>query len=143
QNSLKEDPGLDLMDEDNTKLTENAVMYISDRESPPPWRKSYWGVNKILNHSQNGALIFLNIIENWVILTFVSRYHKLEDKAYVHDFGIITTLNALDPTKIKSTDILLPENAKRQRNQNPRASQLNFFSVNTDETILKKMTGAV
>lgn len=143
QNSLKEDHGLELIEEDNTKLPENAVMYISNRQSTPPWWKSYWGVNKILTQSQKGALIFLKINENCVVLTFGSTYHKLKDEAYVHDFGIIATLNALDPTKIKSTDILLPENAKRQRIQSPRASQLNFFSVNTDETILKKMTGAV
>ncbi|MEG0915396.1 MAG: DUF6119 family protein [Myroides sp.] len=143
QNSLKEDHELELIEEDNTKLPENAVMYISNRKSTPPWWKSYWGLNKTLNQSQKGALIFLKINENWVVLTFGSTYHKLKDEAYIHDFGIITTLNALDPTKIKSTDILLPENAKRQRIQSPRASQLNFFSVNTDETILKKMTGAV
>ena len=143
QNSLKEDHELELIDENNTKLPENAAMYISNRPSTPPWWKSYWGINKNLNQSQKGALIFLQINENWIVLTFGSTYHKLKDEAYVHDFGIVTTLNALDPTKIKSTDILLPENAKRQRVQSPRASQLNFFSVNTDETILKKMTGAV
>src|SRR5690606_21542641 len=142
-NSLKEEHSLELVQEENTNLPENAVMYISDRPANTPWWKSYWGIDKNLIQTQKGALAFLNVNENWIVLTFGSTYHQLKDEAYEYDFGIITTLNALDPKKIKSTDILQPENAKRQRVQSPTASELNFFQLNNDETILKRMTGAV
>ncbi|PJR03122.1 DUF6119 family protein [Avrilella dinanensis] len=143
ENALKEGHTLELIQEDNTSLPENAIMYISNKQANPPWWKSYWGINKNLSQSQKGALVFLKVNENWIVLTFGSTYHQLKDEAYAYDFGIRTTLNALDPTKIRSTDILQPENAKRQRIQSPIASELNFFSFNSDETILKKMTGAV
>lgn len=142
-NSLKEDHSLGLLEEENTHLPEEAVLYISDRPANPPWWKSYWGIEKDLFQSQKGALTFLKIKDNWIALTFGSTYHQLKDDVYEYDFGIRTTLNALDPKKIKSTDILQPENAKRHRVQSPTASELNFFELNSDETILKKMTGAV
>ena len=142
-NSLKEEHTLELLQEEDTDLPEEAVMYISDRPVRTPWWKSYWNINKNLIQTQKGALVFLKLNENWVALTFGSTYHQLKDEAFEYDFGIKTTLNALDPKKIKSTDILQPENAKRQRVQSPTASELNFFQLNNDETILKKMTGAV
>lgn len=70
-------------------------------------------------------------------------YHQLKDESYEYDFGLRTTLNALDPEKIKSTDILEPESAKRERVQSPTASNLTFFDIKQDETIVKKLTGAV
>lgn len=70
-------------------------------------------------------------------------YHQLKDNCYEYDFGLKTTLNALDPEKIKSTEILQPENAKRQRVQSPTASNSNFFDIRHDETIIKNLTRAV
>jgi len=143
-NSLKEGHHLERITENNANLPVDAEMYILNNPSTSPWWKEYWGVSIDLQQSHKGALVFLKINDtNWVALTFGSTYHQLKDEAFVHDFGILTTLNALDPTKIKSTDILSPENAKRQRIQSPTASGLNFFDFRTDEIILKKMTGAV
>lgn len=70
-------------------------------------------------------------------------HHQLKDNSYEYDFGLRATLNAIDPAKIKSTDVLQPENAKRQRIQSPTASNLNFFDIRYDESIIKKLTGAV
>lgn len=143
-NTLKDNHGLQMVNPSEANLPTNAVMYILNNNSTAPWWKNYWNVNIDLQQSLKGALVFLKINDtNWVTLTFGSTYHKIKDEAFVHDFGIRTTLNALDPSKIKSTDILSPENAKRQRIQSPTASGLNFFDFRTDEIILKKMTGSV
>lgn len=53
------------------------------------------------------------------------------------------TLNSLDPSKLKSTDILNPDNAKRLRMQSPTVSDLTFFDFDRDSSILKKLTGVV
>lgn len=37
----------------------------------------------------------------------------------------------------------MPESAKRQRIQIPTASNLTYFDFNTDESIIKRLTGAV
>lgn len=143
QNTLKEEHGLELIDEENTNLPDGAIMYVADRPSTPPWWKNYWGISKTIFQVQKGALVFLPIDNRWVVLTFGMTYHQLKDSSYEYDFGLRCTLNALDPEKIKSTDILEPESAKRERIQSPTASNLTFFDINQDESIVKKLTGAV
>lgn len=76
--------------------------------------------------------------DNWIALTFGMAYHQLKDESYEYDFGLRTTLNAVDPDKIKSTDIFKLENARRQRIQTPVASNLNLFDFEQDESIIKK-----
>ena len=143
ENALKDDHNLELLSEDNNNLPNGSIMYLADRPGNAPWWKNYWGINKDLYQVQKGALIFLPVNNRWVVLTFGMTYHQLKDNCYEYDFGLRTTLNALDPKKIKSTDILQPENAKRQRIQIPSASSLNFFDIRHDESIIKKLTGAV
>lgn len=143
ENSLKENHELELLEEHNTNLPDGSIMYIADNFSTLPWWKNYWGIEKELHQVQKGALIFLPIDNKWIALTFGMTHYKLKDVCYEYDFGLRTTLNALDPTKIKSTDILQPENAKRQRIQSPTASSLNFFDIKQDESIIKKLTGSV
>lgn len=143
QTALKEEHNLVLIAEENTNLPEGAIMYISDRQATPPWWKSYWGITKNLMQVQKGALVFLPVEGRWVALTFGMTYHQLKEESYEYDFGLRTTLNALDPDKIKSTDILEPESARRERVQSPNASNLTFFDIKHDETIVKKLTGAV
>lgn len=142
-NALKDDHNLELISEQGTNLPKEAVMYIADRPSSPPWWKNYWGINKNLIQAQKGAIVFLPIENKWMVLTFGMTYHQLNENSYEYDFGLRTTLNALDPDKIKSTDILEPESAKRERIQSPTASNLTFFDIRQDESIVKKLTGAV
>jgi uncharacterized protein (TIGR04141 family) len=69
--------------------------------------------------------------------------HNLKDTAYEYDFGLRVTLNCVDPDKLKSTDILEPSGAKRQRTQLPVDSDLTYFDFDRDSTILKSLTGKV
>jgi uncharacterized protein (TIGR04141 family) len=64
-------------------------------------------------------------------------HHKIKDNSFEYDFGLRTTLNALDPSKIKSTDILQPESAKRQRVQSPIALSLNFLTLDMTNLLSK------
>ncbi|MBR5208640.1 MAG: TIGR04141 family sporadically distributed protein [Paludibacteraceae bacterium] len=143
ENSLKENHGMELLQETKTNLPDDAIMYIADNVEKQPWWKCYWGIKKNLFQTQKGALLFLPVNKRWMVMTFGMTYHQLRDNAYEYDFGIRTTLNALNPEKVKSTDILKPENAKRQRIQVPVASNLNYFDFRQDETIIKRLTGAV
>ena len=90
-----------------------------------------------------GAIVFLPVKDRVFALTFGHTYHSLKEESYEYDFGLRTTLNVLDSEKIKSTDILQPENAKRERIQSPVGSNLTFFDFNKDESIIKRLTGAV
>ena len=142
-NSLKDEHGLVDYSDRATELPEGGSIFVANTPSTQPWWKNYWGVDESLIQAQKGAIVFLSVGDRDVALTFGMTYHKLLDNCYEYDFGIRTTLNALDPEKIKSTDILVPESAKRERIQSPKASNLTFFDINQDESIVKKLTGAV
>lgn len=142
-NSLKEDHVLGDSITDASALPEGATLFIMDKAPTPAWWKEYWGIQQNLQQTLKGAIVFLFIDERCFAITFGHTYHNLKESCYEYDFGLRTTLNALDPEKIKSTDILQPENAKRERIQSPIASDLTFFDFNKDESIVKRLTGAV
>lgn len=142
-NALKDEHKLNRLEEDNTNIPVGGVMYYGQSPVQSPWWKTYWGINQELKQSSVGAIVFLPVNGRWFAVTFGSSYHNLKEKSYEYDFGIRTTLNSLDPEKIKSTDLLVPETAKRQRIQIPNASNLTYFDFNKDESIVKRLTGAV
>ena len=141
-NALKADHGL----EDEvaaTSLPEGASLFVLDNAPRTPWWKDYFGISKTLNQVTKGALIFLPVRDRWFALSFGHVFHNLKDVSYEYDFGLRITLNSLDPTKLKSTDVLEPGVARRQRTQVPIESDLTIFDFDRDSTILKSLTGKV
>jgi uncharacterized protein (TIGR04141 family) len=126
-----------------TNLPEGSTLFVLDNVPHAPWWKSYFGVTKNLNQVTKGALIFLPVGERCFALSFGHVFHNLEDRAYEYDFGLRVTLNSVDPNKLKSTDVLEPGEARRQRTQVPVDSDLTFFDFDRDSTILKSLTGKV
>ncbi len=143
QNALKDDNSLGEPLTEVENLPAGATLYLSDNRPTDPWWKSYWGINRNLRQVLKGAIVFLPIDDKFVALTFGHTYHNLKSEAYEYDFGLRATLNAIDPDKIRITDILQPEDAKRERIQSPVASDLTFFDINSDESIVKRLSGAV
>ncbi|MCK9224801.1 MAG: TIGR04141 family sporadically distributed protein [Candidatus Muirbacterium halophilum] len=143
KNSLKDYKNLDgsLQKVDNLPI--NSKLFLLKNKPTSPWWKDYWGIYEDLEQVLNGALVFLNLEERCFVLTFGHTYHYLKEDCYEYDFGLRTTLNAIDSKKLKSTDILQPETAKRERIQSPTESELTFFDINNDESIIKKLTGKV
>lgn len=143
QNALKDEHLLGDPLTDVQNLPAGAKLYLADNAPSEPWWKDYWGINRDLNQVSKGAIVFLPVSDKCLALTFGHTQHNLKNEAYEYDFGLRTTLNAVDPSKIRSTDILQPEDAKRERIQSPVASDLTFFDINSDESIVKRLTGAV
>ncbi len=141
-NALKDDHKLD----DSvgaTNLPNGASLFVLDNHPREPWWKGYFGVQKNLNQVTKGALIFLPVGQSCFALSFGYVYHNLKDESYEYDFGLRVTLNSVDPLKLKSTDILEPGAARRQRTQMPIDSDLTYFNFDRDSTILKSLTGKV
>lgn len=152
ETSLKNNESLTKCSADEASfLPDGAILYILDREPAEPWWKEYWGITKELPQTLKGAIVFLPVkftqddvkLERFFVLTYGHTYHYLHDDAYEYDFGLRTTLNTLDPEKIKSTDILSPENAKWERIQSSVNASWTFFDFHQDESIVKKLHGAV
>ncbi|MGE4290619.1 MAG: DUF6119 family protein [Desulfovibrio sp.] len=142
-NSLKDEHKLKEPEGAVTNLPDGATLFIGDKPPSDPWWKDYWGIQQPLQQTLKDAVLFIPTDDRCFALTFGHSYHNLKETCYEYDFGLRTTLNALDPQKIKSTDSLVPENAKRERKQMPIASELTLFDINSDESIIKKLTGAV
>lgn len=142
QNALKDGTNLEPGIEANN-LPENSILHILDNNPKPPWWAGYFGIGKPLNQVSKGALIFVPAGGRWFALSFGHVSHNLKDDSYEYDFGLRVTLNCVDPAKLRSTDILEPSGAKRQRTQLPTAGDLTFFDVDGDSTILKSLTGKV
>ena len=141
-NALKEDHKLD----DNIageQLPEGATLFILDNPPAPPWWKDYFSINQELWQTLKGAIVFLPVEGRTFAITFGHVFHNLKDVAYEYDFGLRVTLNCLDPDKLKSTDVVQADGARRQRTQVPVDSDLTYFDFDQDTTILKSLTGKV
>lgn len=141
-NALKDDHSLE-REVDATQLPAGATLFVLDSVPREPWWKSYFGVAKPLNQVGKGALICLPVENRCFALSFGHVAHNLKDASYEYDFGLRVTLNSLDPAKLKSTDVLEPGAARRQRTQVPVDSDLTYFDFDRDSAILKSLTGKV
>jgi uncharacterized protein (TIGR04141 family) len=141
-NSLRDDHPLE-SDAHATRLPEGAVLYVLDSSPRPPWWRGYFGIRKMLLQQLKGALVFVPAKGRWFALSFGHVSHNLKDVSYEYDFGIRVTLNSVDPTKLKSTDVLEPGVARRRRTQIPVESDLTFFDFDRDSTILRSLTGKI
>jgi uncharacterized protein (TIGR04141 family) len=75
------------------------------------------------------------------MLTFGHVSHYAKPDSYEYDFGLIVTLNSVDPAALKSTDIFEPGSARRRRVQIPSAADLTLFDLDNDSNVLKSLTG--
>lgn len=142
-NALRGDTVLSELDGDSATLPEGARLFIMEARPRPPWWKNYFTIDADLTQSLNGAIVFLEADDKVFAITFGHVAHNLKDVSYEYDFGLRTTMNALDPEKIKNTDVLEPGSARRQRTQLSTDSDITLFDFDRDSTILKSLTGKV
>ena len=135
-NALKEDHALE-DDVTGDDLPEGASLFVLDSDPMPPWWRSYFGIKKTLLQTLKAAVVFVPVGERTFAITFGHVQHNLRDTSYEYDFGLRVTLNCVDPDKLKSTDVLMPNGSKRQRTQVPVDSDLTYFDFDRDATILK------
>ena len=126
-----------------SKLPDNASIFVFDNESQPPWWRGYFGVTQQLSQTFKGAILFVPTGGRCFALTFGHVYHHLKDQAYEYDFGLMVTLNCIDPDELKSADTVEPGEAKRRRTQIPIASNLTYLDFDRDTTVVKSLTGKV
>lgn len=141
-NALVDDHPLDAEVQADS-LPKGGALFVLDSNPRPPWWKSYFGVQKNLNQVSKGALVFLPTGGRCFALSFGHVAHNLKDTSYEYDFGLLVTLNSLDPKKLKSTDTVEPSAARRQRTQLPIEAELTLFDFDRDSAILRSLTGKV
>lgn len=140
-NSLKEEHSLE--DAEATDLPEGAQLYILDTPARPPWWKQFFGIEKELFQATKGALIFIGVGNRTFAISFGHVYHHLNDYSYEYDFGLRVTLNSLEPTELKSADMVAPGTSRRKRTQVAVSTDLTFLDFDGNSEIIKSLTGKV
>lgn len=140
-NSMKE--GHALEEEDAMSLPEGAHLYILDTQARPPWWRDFFGIQRELFQASKGALIFLSVGDRNFAISFGHVYHHLNDYSYEYDFGLRVTLNSLDPSELKSADMVSPGTARRKRTQVAISTDLTFLDFDGNSEIIRSLTGKV
>ncbi|WP_301154119.1 TIGR04141 family sporadically distributed protein [Metapseudomonas otitidis] len=142
ENSLKQDSDLKKAEAPSSTPT-GSSLFILDSERREPWWKSYFGVKEELWQSLKGAILFVPANTRTFALTFGHVQHHLNDLSYEHDFGLLVSLNMIDPKAIRSADMLSPGDALRKRTQRATLTQLNYLDFDGNTEIIKSLTGQV
>lgn len=117
--------------------------YLATKPSTSPWWRGYFGISDPVPQGFAGAIVFVEASKRTFALTFGHMRHHLRDEAYEYDFGLRTTLNAVDPKEIRNTDELDPATSRRRRTQLPERSDINYFDFDGDSAVLRSLTGAI
>jgi uncharacterized protein (TIGR04141 family) len=117
--------------------------YLATKPSASPWWRSYFGISDPVAQGFAGAIVFVEESNRTFALTFGHMRHHLRDEAYEYDFGLRTTLNAVDPKEIRNTDELDPATSRRRRTQLSERSDINYFDFDGDSAVLRSLTGAI
>lgn len=117
--------------------------YLATKPGASPWWKSYFGISNPVTQGFAGAIVFVTANKRTFALTFGHMRHHLRDEAYEYDFGLRTTLNAVDPKEIRNTDELDPATSRRRRTQLAERSDINYFDFDGDSAVLRSLTGAI
>lgn len=126
-----------------TKAPKDWLTYVTERPPRDPWWKSHFGITEDLKQAVQGALVFVPVDGRIFALSFGMGYHSLQDDCYEYDFGLRVTLNSVNPEEIRNTDIVEPDTSRRRRVQLPLRSELSYFDIDQDSTVLRALTGSV
>lgn len=140
-NAMKE--GHALEEEVAKTLPDGAHLYILDTPARPPWWRGFFGIERELFQASKGALIFLSVGNRNFAISFGHVYHHLNDYSYEYDFGLRVTLNSLDPSELKSADMVSPGTARRKRTQVAISTDLTFLDFDGNSEIIRSLTGKV
>jgi len=127
--------------ENATKLSEGASLFVSHSVANPPWWKDYFGLASDLRQSSVSAILFLQVSERVFAVTMGNCISQVRPEAYEYDFGLLVTLNCVDPEKLRNTDTSSPSTARQQRTQSAKLSDLNYFDFERDAHVLRSLTG--
>ena len=123
--------------------TDGWPTYLASRDLDSPWWRSYFGITDAVSQGFAGAVVFVEAGGRTFALTFGHTAHNLRDEAYEYDFGLRTTLNAVEPGEIRNTDELDPSTSRRRRTQLPEHADLTYFDFDGDSSVLRSLTGAI
>lgn len=123
-----------------------GVLYLDPPTSATPSWQSFVneGLARPLSllNQHAAAVLFVRASDHWFALTFGFGRHLLNENLVERRFGLITTLNCVDPESLRSIDTrTIEETTLLTRRQASRSSRLDAFGVDVARDILGGVTG--
>lgn len=123
-----------------------GVLYLDPPVSLAPTWQAFVneGLSKPLSllNRHAGALLFVRASDHWFAFTFGFGRHLLNADLVERRFGLITTLNCVDPESLRSIDTrTIEETTLLTRRQASRSSRLDVFGVDVARDMLGGVTG--
>ncbi len=130
----------------NLKFPTGSRFYLKNEQPQDIWWSDYCGVDDKRQQLTQSGLAFVPFIDetentHTFLLSFGYAYHDIKDDAYESDFGLIVTLNAIDVKKLNSIDSVSLLNYKKERIQSPDYTEMTFFDIEQDSTLIKTLVG--
>lgn len=96
----------------------------------------------LLENITAAAVIFLEVENRWFAISFGLGHVKIDPDKIEQDFGLLVTLNTIDPKNLKSADARTPdENTVTRRSQTSRASDQRIFGIYIERDIIRGVSG--
>jgi uncharacterized protein (TIGR04141 family) len=127
-----------------------ATLYV--KAGPPPkipeWVEFLFSKQDIPdgyfrgNHSDGAVLIFRSK-EAVFALSFGTGHHLIDRDLVARDFGLLVTLNSVDPDKLRSLDkASYEDNPLNTRSQSPKDADIFDLQIDTENDMVYALTGA-
>lgn len=135
---------LELRDDINL---DGRFAYIASHPHPPSWAEYVepalaGDLDNTFNSSSYGVL-FLNVAGRAFAFTFGYGWSLLKPDVYELGFGLRVALNRVDPTQLRSLDLLAYEDLViTTRRQTSRGSELGSFSPDVATDVLRGVVGS-
>lgn len=127
-------------------IDENHVIYIRRNVSKlPTWAKFFAGNVAAENFGETtsaGALLFCAVEDRHFAVTFGTGRHLLDPTAIETRFGLLVTLNSVDPAKVKSIDTAsLDRPGFQSRIQAGRDASASDFGLDIERDLVRAVAG--
>lgn len=132
---------------DSRHELEGQLFVKIPKETKPKWigfTQHITGVllDELANRSSS-AVLFIKTSNATVAFTFGYGRFLIDEKYFVHDFGIKTALNTLNHDSLRSVDLFtLEDQAVQKKSQASRESSVGVFGIDISRDVLRAVTGS-
>lgn len=122
-----------------------TLVFRKAHANPPRWAAFFSGVvetEQFGKNSSTGALLAVEVENRIFLLTFGQGRHLINSEYIETNFGLMVTLNCVDPNSLRSIDkSTLEAHPRQSREQSGQATELQYFGVDVERDLLRAVTG--
>jgi uncharacterized protein (TIGR04141 family) len=124
------------------KATSKFDVYFRNvRQHAPEWAQ-FWDISESVFQRSADCIVFLEIKKQKYAICHGRSYGLLNASAITRNFGLITALNAIDPSAIICADTFTPSDIGIQKRiRTGRGTRIRNYEINVFNSLLKTVSG--